>query len=923
MAQGENQNDLALNGEGVNQPLHIGRPISDYIAPDVAEHGSINVSGVDVNNFEIKPAIIQMAASDPFGGSPTEDPNAHIAKFLRIYSTFKINGVPGDAIKLRLFPFTLAQIAIKNQALGNVSTSSTPPRPIMMCELCGGEHNSEESLSVDSQATMEQGDVIGYGSIQPTFQQRGPYNPNAPRNHPGFSWSNSVEAGNLEGENEKLNEDVIAQDKEDEIQEIEPVKKHTPPLPFPQKFQKSREEERRAKFFSLIKQLDITIPLLDVVTEIPSYAKFLKEILSNKSRADDRETIAVSEECSALIQNKLLPKLRDHGSFSIPCVIGGSLVQRALCDLGASVSLMPYSLCQKLQLGEPKPTSMTLQLADRSVKYPIGIREDVSMKSTLVLQLMRGVNGSLMILYNSKVKILQRLNTWVMEVVKKEILKLLKAGIIYPVPDSKWVSHIHMVPKKGGTTVVRNEKNELIPTRLVTGWRMCTDYRKLNDATGKDHFPLPFVDQLIERMNKYDYFCFVDCFSGFFQIPIHPDDQEMTTFTCPYGTFAYRRMSFGLCNAPVTFQRCMLAIFSDLVEKTMEVFMDDFSVYGSSFDNCVDNLDEALGTCQEANLVLNWEKCHFMVQQGIVLGHKISEKGIEVDSAKVEVIEKLPPPISVKGIRSFLSHARFYKRFIKDFSKISKPLTQLLLKNANYVFDDAWLEAFCRLKKELTTAPIMSPPDWSLPFEIMCDASDYVVGAVLCQKKGKCLQPIYYASRTLDDAQVNYATTQKEMLGVVFAIDKFRSYLNGYSVIVHTDHLALKYLMSKNESKPRLMRWTLLLQEFDLEIIDKKGTGNLVADHLSQLENQNEVVEGEKIPINDYFVGEQLMALHAFMPWYSDFVNYVVCQKFPPNASRSLKKKLQTDAKFYIWDESFLYKRCVDGILRRCLPEMR
>ncbi|XP_019164481.1 PREDICTED: uncharacterized protein LOC109160654 [Ipomoea nil] len=185
---------------------------------------------------------------------------------------------------------------------------------------------------------------------------------------------------NLEGENEKVNEGVVAQDKEDEIQQIEPVKKHTPPLPFPQKFKNSREEERRAKFFSLIKQLDITISLLDAVTEIPLYAMFLKEILSNKRRAEDRETVAVSEECNALIQNKLLSKLRDPGSFSIPCVIGGSLVQRALCDLGESVSLMPYSLCQKLQLGEPKPTSMTLQLADRSVKYPIGILEYVLVK---------------------------------------------------------------------------------------------------------------------------------------------------------------------------------------------------------------------------------------------------------------------------------------------------------------------------------------------------------------------------------------------------------------------------------------------------------------------------------------------------------------------------------------------------------------
>ena len=203
---------------------------------------------------------------------------------------------------------------------------------------------------------------------------------------------------------------------------------------------------------------------------------------------------------------------------------------------------------------------------------------------------------------------------------------------------------------------------------------MCIDYRKLNKATRKDHYPLPFIDQLLERLATHSYFCYLDDYSRFFQIPIHPDDKEKTTFTCPYGTYAYRRMPFGLCNAPTTFQRCIMSIFSDFIEDIMEVFMDDFSIYGSSFDACLDNLTKVLQRCEEINLVINWEKCHFMVTKGVVLGHIVSEKGIEVDKAKIEVIEKLPPPTSVKGIRSFLGHAGFYRRFIKDFSKITKPL---------------------------------------------------------------------------------------------------------------------------------------------------------------------------------------------------------------------------------------------------------
>nr|GEY01122.1 reverse transcriptase domain-containing protein [Tanacetum cinerariifolium] len=194
------------------------------------------------------------------------------------------------------------------------------------------------------------------------------------------------------------------------------------------------------------------------------------------------------------------------------------------------------------------------------------------------------------------------------------------------------------------------------------GWRVCIDYRKLNEATHKDHFPLPFMDQMLERLARNQYYCFLDGFSEYFQIPIDPKDQEKTTFTCPYGTFAYRRMPFGLCNAPGTFQRCMMAIFHGMIEKTMEVFMDDFLVFGSSLQACLSHLVKMLIRCEDTNLCLNWEKSHFMVKEGIFLGYKISKEGIEVDKAKVDVITKLPHPTTVKGIRSFLCHAGFYRR---------------------------------------------------------------------------------------------------------------------------------------------------------------------------------------------------------------------------------------------------------------------
>ena len=227
--------------------------------------------------------------------------------------------------------------------------------------------------------------------------------------------------------------------------------------------------------------------------------------------------------------------------------------------------------------------------------------------------------------------------------------------------------------------MIRTESNRLLPSQTITRWRICINYRKLNKATRKDYFPLPFLDQMLNRLVGHEYYCFLDGYSGYNQITISPEDQEKTTFTCPYGTFAFRRMPFGLCNAPGTFQRCMMAIFSDMVGRTIEVFMDDFFVLRKSFDNFLENLRQAMIRCEETNLVLNWEKCHFMVKEGIVLEHRISERGIKVDRAKVETIEKLLPPSSVKGIRSFLGHVGFYMRFIKDVSKIAKPLSNLLV----------------------------------------------------------------------------------------------------------------------------------------------------------------------------------------------------------------------------------------------------
>nr|GEX67577.1 reverse transcriptase domain-containing protein [Tanacetum cinerariifolium] len=334
----------------------------------------------------------------------------------------------------------------------------------------------------------------------------------------------------------------------------------------------------------------------------------------------------------------------------------------------------------------------------------------------------------------------------------------------------------------------------------------------------------------------------------YFQIPIDPQDQEKTTFTCPYGTFAYRRMPFGLCNTP---------------------------------------------------------------------GHKISKSDIEVDRAKVDVIAKLPHSTTVKGVRSFLGHAGFYRRFIQDFLKIARPMTHLLEKETPFVFSKDCIDAFNTLRKNLTEAPILVVPDWNLPFELMCDASDYAIGAVLGQRKSKHFQPIHYASKTMTEAQVHYTTTEKEMLAVVYAFEKFRPYLVLSKSIVYTDHSSLKYLLNKQDVKPRLLWWVLLLQEFDITILDKKGFENLAADHLSRLENiHKDVLENKDI--NENFLLETLESLSSNSTlWFADIANFHARNFIKKGLTSQQKKKFFNDLKHYFWDDPYLFRICADQIIRR------
>nr|GFA88976.1 reverse transcriptase domain-containing protein [Tanacetum cinerariifolium] len=326
----------------------------------------------------------------------------------------------------------------------------------------------------------------------------------------------------------------------------------------------------------------------------------------------------------------------------------------------------------------------------------------------------------------------------------------------------------------------------------------------------------------------------------------------------------------------------MLAIFYDMVENMMKVFMDDFLVFGNSFENYLSRLDKMLQRCEDTNLSLNWEKSHFMVKEGIVLGHMISKNGIGVDKAKVDVIAKLPHPTTVKDC----------------------------------------IKAFQTLKKKLIEAPILIASNWDLPFKLMSGASDFAIGTVLGQRHEKHFKPIHYASKTMNDTKSNYTTTEKEMLAVVYAFKKFRSYLIMNKSIVHTDHSALKYLFAKKDAKARLLRWVLLLQEFDFKVLDTKGAENLAAHHLSRLENPYENVLDQK-EINETFPLETLSMVtfrgDSSAPWFADFANYHAGNFIVRGITSQQKNKFFKKVKHYFWDDPFLFKICTDQVIRRCV----
>eukprot|EP00253_Pinus_taeda_P027764 PITA_27764 len=345
--------------------------------------------------------------------------------------------------------------------------------------------------------------------------------------------------------------------------------------------------------------------------------------------------------------------------------------------------------------------------------------------------------------------------------------------------------------------------------------------------------------------------------------------------------------------------------------------MDDFTPYGSSFQEALSNLGKVLSKCIKMNLSLSPEKREFLMTEGTMLGHTISRQGLQVDPNKVAIIKRVPPPQKVRDVQSFLGLARYYRRFIKDFSKLASPLFGLLAKDVEFKWSDDCQKALNELKDKLVSAPILRGPNWALPFHIHTDASNKAIGAALGQLEEKLPYAIYFVSKNLSKAEMNYTVIEKEFMAVVHALNKFPHYITGYQTFLHIDHATIRYLINKPDVNARIIRWLLLLQQFDLTIVDKLGRENVVVDFLSRLD----LPTGEEGTVDDQMPNEHLFSISVLSPWFADIANYLILAQFPPHLSSEEKSIIVRKIASFTWIGGNLFKLGPDSILRRFVRE--
>lgn len=418
--------------------------------------------------------------------------------------------------------------------------------------------------------------------------------------------------------------------------------------------------------------------------------------------------------------------------------------------------------------------------------------------------------------------------------VQKQIKEMLDKNIIRP-SSSPWSAPIWIVEKKLDASGKKK-------------WRLVIDYRKLNDKTTPDRYPIPNVTDILDKLGRSQYFSVLDLASGFHQIEIHPNSIKKTAFSVDNGHYEFLRMPFGLKNAPSTFQRVMDEVLKDLQNKICMVYMDDIIIFSTSLQEHIQNLKLVFNKLREAQLRIQLDKCEFLRKEVQFLGHVVTPAGIKPNPAKILAIQNFPIPKTQKEIKSFLGLLGYYRKFINNFAKITKPLTNCLKKNKKIIHDDEFKNCFILCKNLLTSEPVLAYPDFSKPFELVTDASNYAIGCVL-QQNG---HPISYASRTLNPAETNYSTIEKELLAIVFGCKYHECYLFGKTFTIKSDHKPLQWLFNLKEPNSRLLRWRLKLEKFDFNVEYTKGKDNKAADALSRIQNTHELnaLETDSVIVN-------------------------------------------------------------------------
>lgn len=407
-------------------------------------------------------------------------------------------------------------------------------------------------------------------------------------------------------------------------------------------------------------------------------------------------------------------------------------------------------------------------------------------------------------------------------IIQNEVDKMQEKGIIKP-SESPWSSPVVLVRKKDGN------------------WRFCVDYRRLNQVTKKDVYPLPRIDDTLDCLKGAKYFSSIDLYSGYWQIQVDEADREKTAFITSEGLYEFNVMPFGLCNAPATFERMMDNLLRHLKWTMCLCYLDDIVVFSETFDDHLNRLTSVLQCIQKAGLILNPRKCLFGAEEIKILGHRVSGKGVRPDADKIQAVKEFPTPKNVHDVKSFLGLCSYYRRFIRDFCHRARPLQILLKGNSKFCWGDDQEEAFDDLKRALISDPVLGLYDENCPTEIHTDASGYGIGAVLVQVQKGEEKVIAYASRSLTKAEKNYSTTERECLAVIWAVNKFRPYLFGKSFTIVTDHHSLCWLAGLKDPSGKLARWALRLQEHDISIVYKSGLKHKDADSLSRNPVENEI----------------------------------------------------------------------------------